>query len=57
MTPSSFLAAIRNTESELCRIATLCDFAETKAAIALGKKAWTDETELEFITATLEWRK
>jgi hypothetical protein len=31
VTPSAFLASLRNTESELCRIATLCDYAETKA--------------------------
>lgn len=31
MTPSDFRDSIRNTESELCRIATLCDYAETKA--------------------------
>ena len=31
MDAGQFLASIRNTESELCRIATLCDIAETKA--------------------------
>ena len=60
MTPSQrhAIARFRDAEGDLAALTTQLDIAETKAAIALGKpNAWTPETELEFITATLEWRK
>lgn len=52
------IALMRDLGWQFGRLNTLCDIAETKAAAALGKpNAWTPDTELEFITATLEWRK
>lgn len=59
MTPHQhhFITRFRDVEGELAALTTQLDIAETKAATAIGKKAWTDTTELDFITATLEWRK
>lgn len=60
MTPDQrhAISRFRDASGDLAALTTVLDIAETKAHAALGlPNAWTPETELEFITATLEWRK
>lgn len=51
-----FLSRMTNLTLEWCRVASLLDQLETRAAAVSGKREWSDETALAFETAVLSHR-